>query len=122
MSTIPRPPVHRIILLQLSLALIAAAIAGLHSGVAALSALLGGLACALPNAYFIWRAFRFQGASQARKVVVALYQGEAWKFFLTALIFVTVFRLGIELNYFALFAGFITVQLGQIFSSRVTHF
>ncbi|MEN9465838.1 MAG: hypothetical protein RL217_2019 [Pseudomonadota bacterium] len=122
MSTIPRPPVHRIILLQLSLALIAAIIAGLHSGVAALSALLGGLACALPNAYFIWRAFRFQGASQARKVVVALYQGEAWKFFLTALIFVTVFRLGIELNYFALFASFITVQLGQIFSSRVTHF
>ena len=122
MSTIPRPPVHRIILLQLSLALIAAALAGLHSGVAALSALLGGLACALPNAYFIWRAFRFQGASQARKVVVALYQGEAWKFFLTALIFVTVFRLGIELNYFALFAGFITVQLGQIFSSRVTQF
>ena len=122
LSTIPRPPVHRIILLQLSLALIAAAIAGLHSGVAALSALLGGLACALPNAYFIWRAFRFQGASQARKVVVALYQGEAWKFFLTALIFVTVFRLGIELNYFALFASFITVQLGQIFSSRVTHF
>lgn len=121
MSTIPRPPVYKIVLLQLLLSLVVAAVAALAGSLAAISALLGGLICALPNAYFVWRAFRYQGARHAHKVVSALYQGEAWKFFLTALSFAALFRLGIELNYFALFAGFVTVQLGHLYSSAMTH-
>lgn len=121
MSSIQRPPVHRIVLLQLALSVLVGLIALLHSDVAARSALLGGLACALPNAYFIWRTFRFQGAQDMSKVANALYQGVAWKFLLTALMFIVIFRMGWQLNYLALFAGFITVQLGQVFSSKVAN-
>ncbi|MBT13878.1 MAG: F0F1 ATP synthase assembly protein I, partial [Oceanospirillaceae bacterium] len=45
--------------------MLVALIALLHSPLAAKSALLGGLTCALPNAYFIWRAFRYSGARSA---------------------------------------------------------
>lgn len=95
--------------------------AWLHSSEAAISAVLGGLACALPNAYFIWRAFRYQGALNMPQVANALYQGVAWKFMLTALIFVVIFKVGWQLNHLALFVGFITVQLGQVFSSKITN-
>lgn len=121
MSSVPRPPVHRIILLQLGLTLLAGAFAALHSSVAAWSALLGGIACAIPNAYFVWRAFRFRGARYAGKVAEALYQGEAWKFILTGLMFATIFSQDWPLNYPALFAGFVTVQLGHLFSAKIAN-
>lgn len=121
MSSIKRPPVHRIILLQLALTTTVGLIGWLHSDVAAQSAVLGGLACALPNAYFIWRAFRYQGALDIARVANALYQGVAWKFVLTALMFVVIFKMGWQLNYLALFAGFITVQLGQMLSGKVAN-
>lgn len=119
LSTIPRPPVYRIVLLQLLLALVVAALAGVAGSLAAKSALFGGLICAVPNAYFVWRTFRYQGARQAHNIVNGLYKGAAWKFFLTALSFAVLFRLGLELNYFALFAGFVMVQLGHVFSSKM---
>ena len=122
MSSVPRPPVHRIILLQLGLTLLAGAIAALHSQVAAGSALLGGIACAAPNAYFVWRAFRFRGARYAGKVAAEFYQGEAWKFILTGLMFAVIFSQNWPLNYFALFAGFVTVQLGHLFSAKIANF
>lgn len=121
MSSVPRPPVHRIVLLQLGLALLAAVLAALHSSTAAWSALLGGIACAVPNAYFIWRAFRFRGARYAGKVAEAFYQGEAWKFILTGLMFAVIFSQDWQLNYPALFAGFVTVQLGHLFSATIAN-
>ena len=121
MSFLPRPPVHRIVLLQLGLTLLAGAIATLHSSVAGWSALLGGIACAIPNAYFVWRAFRFRGARYAGKVAEALYRGDAWKFILTALMFATIFSQGWPLNYPALFAGFVMVQLGHLFSAKIAN-
>lgn len=121
MSSVPRPPVHRIVLLQLCLTAAAGALAWLHSDTAAWSALLGGVTCALPNAYFIWRAFRFRGARYARRVAEAFYQGEAWKFALTGLMFAVIFSQGWPLNYPALFAGFVTVQLGHLFSAKIAN-
>ena len=121
LSSIPRPPVYRVVILQLTLTLIAGALAWLHSGVAAKSALLGGLTCALPNAYFIWRAFRYTGARSATQVVQSFYQGESWKFVLTALCFGVIFQRIEPLNVLALFAGFITVQLGHIASARIAN-
>ena len=82
MSSIPRPPVYRIIILQLVLTLIAAALAWIHSDVAAKSALLGGL---------------------------------------TALCFGVIFQRVEPLNVLALFAGFMTVQLGHIASARIAN-
>ncbi len=119
MSTVPRPPAYRIVILQLTLALISACVAWIHSDVAAKSALLGGLVCAVPNAYFIWRAFRYSGARSAPKIVQSFYQGETWKFLLTALGFMVIFLRVEPLNVLALFAGFITVQLGHLAAAKV---
>lgn len=58
---------------------------------AAVSALLGGMVCLLPNAYFAWRAFRYQGARFARDIVKSFYRAEAGKFGLTAALFTLVF-------------------------------
>lgn len=121
MTSVPRPPVYRVVLLQLVLTLIAATIAWLHSDVAARSALLGGLTCALPNAYFVWRAFRYSGARYATRVVQSFYQGESWKFVLTALCFAVIFQRIENLNVLALFAAFITVQLGHVASARIAN-
>lgn len=121
MSSIPRPPVHRIIFLQIGLTALCALLGWLHSDVAARSALLGGLACVLPNAYFVMRMFRYRGARYAHKIAEALYQAEAWKFMLTALMFAVIFSQGWQLNYLALFAGFVTVQLGHVLSARIAN-
>lgn len=51
----------------------------------------------------------------------ALYQGVAWKFILTALMFVVIFKMGWQLNHLALFAGFVAVQLGQMFSGKIAN-
>ena len=121
MNTLQRPPVHRIIVGQLAMCVVVGLVALTHSGLAAMSATLGGLAAALPNAYFVISAFRYRGALDAQKVARAMYQGIAWKFMLTALIFAVIFSMGWQLNYLALFAGFVAVQLGQMFSGRMTN-
>lgn len=119
--TIPRPPLHRLILLQLGLSLLCGLVAGLHSYVAAYSALLGGLACAVPNAYFIWRAFRYRGARFAARVADSLYQAEAWKFLLTALCFAVIFQRVEPLNFIALFVAFMTVQISHLMAARIVN-
>ena len=121
MSTIPRPPVYRIVFFQLILTAAAALLAWIHSDVAAKSALLGGLTCTLPNAYFIWRAFRYSGARWSVQVVQTMYRAEAWKFVLTALCFIVIFQRVETLNVLALFAGFITVQLGHLASAKIAN-
>ena len=121
MSSIPRPPVYRIVLLQLVLTVLSASLAWLYSDVAAYSALLGGLTCALPNAYFVWRAFRYSGARSTVQVVQSFYQGESWKFVLTALSFAVIFQRVEPLNVLALFAGFMTVQLGHVASAKIAN-
>lgn len=121
MPGIPRPPVYRIVLFQLVLTILVALMAWLHSGVAAKSALLGGLTCALPNAYFIWSAFRYSGARSSVRIVQSFYQGESWKFVLTALCFGVIFQRVEPLNVLALFVGFITVQLGSLASAKIAN-
>lgn len=105
----------------MGLALIAGVVGLLHSDVAAKSAVMGGFSCALPNAYFIWKAFRYSGARSTEYVIQSFYQGETWKFLLTSLCFIAIFRHVEPLNVLALFAGFITVQLGHLASARVAN-
>ncbi len=121
MTGVPRPPVYRIVILQLILTFAVALVAWLHSDVAAKSALVGGFICALPNAYFVWRAFRYRGARSSVQIVQSFYQGEAWKFVLTGFAFAAVFSQDWSLNYLALFAGFVTVQLGHLFSAKIAN-
>jgi len=121
MTGIPRPPAYRIVILQLILTVLAALVAWLHSDVAAKSALLGGLTCALPNAYFVWRAFRYSGARSSVQIVQSFYQGESWKFVLPALSFAVIFQRVEPLNVLALFAAFITVQLGHLAAAKIAN-
>lgn len=118
-SSIPRPPVYRIVLMQLALTLMIAGGLLLHSPVASYSALLGGLAQALPNAYFIWRAFKYSGARSASLVVQSFYQGEAWKFVLTAIFFAVIFARVEPLNLYALFGTFIAMQFSHVLSIKL---
>ena len=91
-ARLKRPRFMRLLMVQSGTVLVVvAAGAALSGGPAALSALLGGLVCLLPNAYFAWRAFRFQGARFARDIVKSFYRAEAGKFGLTAALFTLVF-------------------------------
>lgn len=119
MSTLPRPPVYRIVLFQFLLVLAVGLVALICDQEAAMSAMTGGLIAAIPNAIFVLSAFRYRGALEATKAAQALYRGMAWKFVLTALMFAVIFKLGWTQDYLALFAGFAVVTLGQMFSKKI---
>ena len=59
---------------------------------AAISALLGGLVCTLPNAYFARKMFQYQGARAARQIVNNFYKGEGLKIALSILLFTVVLK------------------------------
>jgi ATP synthase protein I len=66
-------------------------LAGLHDRASGASVLAGGLIFLLPQAWFVWRAFRFRGAGVAPQVVQGFYRAEAGKFLLTAAGFAVAF-------------------------------
>ena len=118
-QTISRPPVYRITLVQLSLTFVCAALFLFRSEDAAISALAGGLICAIPNAYFIHKAFLYTGARQIRQVLQSFYQGGTWKMLLTAVGFAAAFKLIKPLDFLALFITFCAVQCVNIFVSKI---
>ncbi|WP_323846144.1 ATP synthase subunit I [Microbulbifer magnicolonia] len=106
-----KPPVFVIAAVQLLLVSAAAAVLHLYDRpVAALSVILGGALCALPNAYFGLRAFqghpRERGARAANRVVGNFYRAETGKFVLTLLGFAAVFAAVRPLNPAALFIAY----------------
>ncbi|MGQ7246222.1 ATP synthase subunit I [Halomonas sp. V046] len=91
-ARIERPQVQRLLLAQLGVVALMSVIGALFSGAAgASSAALGGLVAFLPNAFFAWRVFRFQGARYSKAIVNSFYRAEAGKFGLTAALFTCVF-------------------------------
>lgn len=78
---------------------------------AAYSALLGGVICLLPNAYFARRMFRHTGARAARQIVRSFYAAETGKLVFTAILFGVSFAAVKGLVAPALFLGFIAVQI-----------
>jgi ATP synthase protein I len=118
-TSITRPPVYRIILMQFGLSFIVALFALIHSFEAGYSALFGGLASAIPNAYLIWRSFRYRGARSAGQVVQSFYQGESGKFVLTVVCFAVIFSLVDPLVPWALFGAFITVQFSHVMTAII---
>ncbi len=81
------------------------------SGVHGYSALLGGIICLIPNAYFAYRTFAYQGAQAARKIVNSFYKAEAVKLGLTALFFGLTFKYVKPLEPLSLFMTFFIVQV-----------
>lgn len=113
---IRRPRLHRIAIAQLAVALLVAALSAFWSVIAAYSALLGGLICFLPSAYFMIRVFQYQGARSASRVVANFYKAEAHKFLLVVVLFGVVLKYVDPLEPVALFVGFISVQVVHAFS------
>jgi len=115
------PPVHKAIVGQLlATALIAAASLVLAGTVTAYSVVLGGLVSILPNGYFAWQAFRYQGAGNARKVVKSFMKGEFGKLGMTLVLFALCFALITNLRAPALIFGFIAVHFtGVIMAAAV---
>ncbi|OGT30038.1 MAG: hypothetical protein A3E87_09920 [Gammaproteobacteria bacterium RIFCSPHIGHO2_12_FULL_35_23] len=85
----PKQLVYRIIYVQLLLTVLMAAIIWtIKDFKAAYSALVAGAICALANWYFVWRVFRYQGAREAKKFVIAFCLGEIMKLIILSLLFV----------------------------------
>jgi ATP synthase protein I len=84
---------YRIVKLQLAgvivLALIALILHGVTSG---FSVLMGGLAYVLPNLIFVWRVFRYAGASQMTMFMAAFFMGEMIKLVLAAVLFLIIVK------------------------------
>ena len=119
MTSITRPPAYRIIMMQFGLSIILALIALVYSFEAGYSALLGGLASAIPNSYLIWRSFRYRGARSVSQVVQSFYQGESGKFMLTIAMFAVIFSQVDPLIPWALFGVFIIVQFSHVMMARI---
>lgn len=76
----------------------------------ALSAMLGGLVCMLPNAYFAIKLFQYHGANAAKKIMTGFYRGEVMKILLTALLFSMTFWL-VKIVPVVFFSAFIVAQM-----------
>ncbi|MFP3976775.1 MULTISPECIES: ATP synthase subunit I [Marinobacter] len=65
----------------------------LHSPLAAYSAFVGGLIFLVPNTWFAYRVYRYQGARNAHLMVGNFFRAETTKIALTAIFFAAVFTL-----------------------------
>jgi ATP synthase protein I len=84
---------------------------GLQGHVAGYSALLGSLACVIPNAFLALRLVVPRRDPGAQALIRAAYIGELGKLALTVLMFSLVFALVRPLAALPLFTGFIAAQL-----------
>ena len=97
----------RLVLLQLATTVVAAGVAGMLGGIAALvSALLGGLCCVVPNGLFAFRLFA-NARSTAGANPMSFFIGEFIKIAMTLALLGAVAWLYHDLNWLALIAAFI---------------
>ncbi len=102
-------------LMQLALSFIFAGLCAIMASInAGKSALLGGLACIVPNAYFAYKLFTYQGARAARQIVNSFYKGEALKIILSILLFTLVFT-SCTITPWAFFAAYILILMTHWF-------
>ena len=109
----------RLWLVQLGTTLIFAALCALVSGAnAASSALLGGMVCIVPNAYFARKLFKYQGARSAKQIVNSFYKGEAIKIILSVILFSAVFA-WVKITPLAFFASYIMILMTHWFAPLI---
>jgi ATP synthase protein I len=102
---------RRLFFCQVVIALLIAVVAAIFSGNrAALSAVLGGLVSAVPNAYFALKFFKHQGARAAKQIVNSFYLGEALKIVISIILFALVF-IFFHINPLVFFITYIVVQM-----------
>ena len=112
---------YKVILAQLiGPALLAATFLWTTDAAIARSVIAGGLISAVSNGYFVVRAFRYQGAENADKIVRSFLRGEIGKIVIAILLFALSFNFLEDLNVAALFSGFLFAHLiGISASSRM---
>lgn len=98
---------YRIVIWQFAcvvlLAILAAILRGKNSG---FSVLAGGSAYVLPNLLFVWRVFRYAGASQMAQFMSAFFIGEMLKLVLSAILFLMIVKY-LPVSLLSLLVGFI---------------
>lgn len=108
----PRQQAYRLVALQMLVALVIALGWLISGGIAALSALLGGLAAVLPSFYFAYRFFAATGARQVNRIIKAFYWGELTKILLSAILVILITHLWANLAIMPFFIGFAGAYLG----------
>ena len=104
--------VGKVLLAQLGLSVALATLFwGMKGAVSGYSALLGGLACVIPNAFLALRLVVPRRDPGPGALVRAAYIGEIGKLALTVIMFTLAFTLVRPIAAGALFAGFIAAQL-----------
>ena len=123
MSNLKTPPVYKVTIAQLAATVFIAVISLLISGIIlAYSVLLGGLISAVPNSYFAFHAYRYQGARNAQNVVKGFIRGELGKIVMTVVLFALSFTLITSLNELVLILGFtLTHFVGVVMSGFISY-
>ena len=123
MSNLKTPPVYKVTIAQLAVTIFIAVISLLISGtVLAYSALLGGLISTVPNSYFAFHAYRYQGARNAQNVVKGFVRGELGKIVMTVVLFGFSFTLITSLNELVLILGFTLIHfVGVLMSGFISY-
>lgn len=108
--------IMRLWLVQLGITLILTVLCAVVFNIrAASSALLGGLVCIIPNAYFASKLFKHQGARAAKQIVSSFYKGEAVKIILSIFLFTAVF-IFFKITPLAFFISYILVLMTHWFA------
>lgn len=98
-------------LAQLGMVVIVSALALPSAGsAAALSALKGGVAGLLPNAWFAWRAFMFRGGRFRHQMIRSFYRAQVGKHLITLMLFTGIFVVSPPQSPGWLFVTFALVQ------------
>ena len=123
MSNLKTPPVYKVTIAQLAATVFIAVISLLISGIIlAYSLLLGGLISAVPNSYFAFHAYRYQGARNAQNVVKGFIRGELGKIIMTVVLFALSFTLITSLNELVLILGFTLIHfVGVLMSGFISY-
>ena len=108
--------ITRFWLLQLSLVVLLTVFCAVaFNANSAYSALLGGLVCIIPNAFFAIKLFKYQGARAARQIVNSFYKGEALKIVLSIFLFTLVF-IWCKITPLAFFTSYVLVLMTHWFA------
>jgi ATP synthase protein I len=123
MSNLKTPPVYKVTIAQLAATVFIAVISLLISGIIlAYSVLLGGLISVVPNSYFVFHAYHYQGARNAQNVVKGFIRGELGKIIMTVVLFALSFTLITSLNELALILGFTLIHfVGVVMSGFISY-
>lgn len=123
MNNLKPPLVYKVIVAQMAASLIIAVVFLVFSGViAAYSGLLGGFISGLANSFFASQAFKYTGASNAKKIVQSFLTGEIGKFIIVIGLFALSFGLITTLNAYVMMFTFVAAQIvGVIASARMSY-